>query len=51
MIFTQLIDESRVRGFVADLERKIGQALGYSEQEIEVYLHHIADLLVENDKA
>lgn len=51
MVFTQLIDESRVRGFVADLERKIGQALGYSEQEIEVYLHHIADLLVEDDNA
>lgn len=45
--FIRLIDESRRRGFVADLERKIGRALGYSEQEIEAYLRHISDVLVE----
>ncbi|GHA79772.1 hypothetical protein GCM10009007_20870 [Formosimonas limnophila] len=45
--FIRLIDEARARGFVADLERKIGRALGYSEQDIEVYLRHIAHLLVE----
>lgn len=45
--FIKLIDESRVRGFVADLERKIGRALGYSEREVDVYLRHISELLVE----
>ena len=44
--FIKLIDESRKQGFVADLERKIGRALGYSEQDIEVYIRHIAHLLV-----
>lgn len=45
--FIKLIEESRARGFVADLERKIGRALGYSEQDIEAYLRHIAHLLVD----
>ena len=45
--FIKLIGEARARGFVADLERKIGRALGYSEQDIEVYLRHIVHLLIE----
>ncbi len=44
--FITLIDEARARGFVAELERKIGRALGYSEHDIEVYLRHISHLLV-----
>ena len=45
--FIVLIGEAQKRGFVADLERKIGRALGYSEQDIEAYLRHISHSLVE----
>ena len=45
--FIKLLDEARKRGFVADLERKIGLALGYSEQDVQAYLNHISHLLVD----